>query len=446
MVQPQIQYCTTSDAVTIAFSVMGEGPPLLYLPPIWQHAQLDWEIPPIRGFYEWLASRYRLIRVDRRNFGLSQRGVEDVSLDAGTRDVAAVADKLELDSLSLFGHGLGGNIAIAYAACNEGRIHRLVVCNATAALRGVTQTAAARAFGLLIDHDWETFTETVAGMVWGWTSGEETRRFAQLLRESATHEDVKRWARGRYDVTDLLQRVSAPTLILHQRDAILTTVEAGRRLAARIANARFVSLEGRSLISYADPHMLAAIEAFFEEDRVPATAAPLGAQRTVTVLFTDLVGHTEMMRRLGDVRGRDVLRDHERITRDAIAEHRGTVIKTDGDSFMVSFGSVAQAMQCAVELQRAFAARNETAAEPLHVRMGLNAGEPIEDKGDLFGETVILASRIAAQAGAGEILIPEPVRHLLAGKGFLFADRGQFVAKGFEDAVRLYEVRWRDEG
>ena len=74
----------------------------------------------------------------------------------------------------------------------------------------------------------------------------------------------------------------------------------------------------------------------------------------------------------------------------------------------------------------------------------LNAGEPIEDEGDLFGETVILASRIAAQAGPGEILIPEPVRHLLAGKGFLFADRGEFVPKGFDDAVRLYEVRWRE--
>jgi class 3 adenylate cyclase len=162
------------------------------------------------------------------------------------------------------------------------------------------------------------------------------------------------------------------------------------------------------------------------------------------VLFTDLVGHTEMMRRLGDARGREVLREHERITREAIAKYGGTEIKTDGDSFMVSFGSVAAAMECAVALQRAFAERNERGDEPLRVRMGLNAGEPVEDKGDLFGESVILASRIAAQADAGEILIAEPVRHLLAGKGFVFADRGQFVPKGFEDAVRLFEVRWRE--
>jgi adenylate cyclase len=101
-------------------------------------------------------------------------------------------------------------------------------------------------------------------------------------------------------------------------------------------------------------------------------------------------------------------------------------------------------MECAVAVQRAIAARNEDAAEPLRVRMGLNAGEPIGDEGDLFGESVILAARIKDQAGEGEILIAEPVRHLLAGKGFVFADRGTFVPKGFEDAVRLFEVRWRD--
>jgi class 3 adenylate cyclase len=162
------------------------------------------------------------------------------------------------------------------------------------------------------------------------------------------------------------------------------------------------------------------------------------------VLFTDLVGHTEMMRRLGDARGRDVLREHERMTREAIAKHGGSEIKTDGDSFMVSFGSVAAAMECAVALQRAIAQRNERAEEPLRVRMGLNAGEPIGDEGDLFGESVILAARIKDQAGEGEILIAEPVRHLLAGKGFAFADRGTFVPKGFEDAVRLFEVRWQE--
>jgi class 3 adenylate cyclase len=160
-----------------------------------------------------------------------------------------------------------------------------------------------------------------------------------------------------------------------------------------------------------------------------------------TVLFTDLVGHTEMMQRLGDEQGRAVLREHERITRETLAAHGGAEVKTMGDGFMASFGSVTKAMDCAIALQRALA---EHEGEPLHVRVGLNAGEPIEEDGDLFGSTVILASRIAAQASAGEILIPEPLRHLLSGKRYVYADRGEVALKGFEDAVRLYEVRWRE--
>ncbi len=113
-----------------------------------------------------------------------------------------------------------------------------------------------------------------------------------------------------------------------------------------------------------------------------------------------------------------------------------------GDGFMASFGSVTKAVECAIALQSAFAERE---GEPLSVRVGLNAGEPIEEEGDLFGATVILASRIAAKAQGGEILVSDNVRSLSAGKGFLFADRGEFAAKGFEEPVRVYEVNWREE-
>ena len=120
-----------------------------------------------------------------------------------------------------------------------------------------------------------------------------------------------------------------------------------------------------------------------------------------------------------------------------------------GDGFMASFGSVTQAVECAIALQKAFDEWNAGVGAhhdaPLRVRVGLNAGEPIEEDGDLFGSTVILASRIAAKAEGGEILIPEPVRHLLSGKSFVFSDRGEFAMKGFDDAVRLFAVRWGEE-
>jgi class 3 adenylate cyclase len=157
-----------------------------------------------------------------------------------------------------------------------------------------------------------------------------------------------------------------------------------------------------------------------------------------------MANHTEMMSRLGDARGREILREHEALTRSLLQQHGGDEVKSMGDGFMASFGSVTRAVECAIELQRSIARRNESAAEPLHVRVGLNCGEPIEDGGDLFGATVILASRIAMKAEASEILVADTIRGLCSGKGFLFADQGEFVAKGFEEPVRVYEVNWRE--
>ena len=119
-----------------------------------------------------------------------------------------------------------------------------------------------------------------------------------------------------------------------------------------------------------------------------------------------------------------------------------------GDGFMASFASPAGAVECAITLQRAFEELHhgpgaEPDKEPIHIRIGLNAGEPIEEGGDLFGATVIMASRIAAHANTGEILASDVVRGLCSGKGFLFADRGENVLRGFEDAVRLFEISWQ---
>jgi adenylate cyclase len=97
-------------------------------------------------------------------------------------------------------------------------------------------------------------------------------------------------------------------------------------------------------------------------------------------------------------------------------------------------------------MQRAFADHNESAEEQIRVRIGLNAGEPIAEDQDLFGTAVILAARIAAKAEGGEVVASDVVRQLVAGKGFLFSDRGDVALRGFEDPVRLYEARWQEEG
>ena len=109
---------------------------------------------------------------------------------------------------------------------------------------------------------------------------------------------------------------------------------------------------------------------------------------------------------------------------------------------MASFSSASGALECAVAIQRAVEGRGD---EQLRVHVGLNAGEPVAEEQDLFGTAVQLARRICDQADGGEILASDVVRQLAAGKGFLFADRGEIALRGFEDPVRLYEVRWREE-
>jgi adenylate cyclase len=190
---------------------------------------------------------------------------------------------------------------------------------------------------------------------------------------------------------------------------------------------------------------------FLDEGRGRAPAAESstsGAFRTV--LFTDVEGSTALTQRLGDAKGREVLREHERIVREALKAHGGSEVKTLGDGFMASFSSATRALECAIAVQRAFATWNAgvgaDSRPPLRIRIGLNAGEPIAEEKDLFGTAVNLAARIAAEAQGGEIVASDVVRQLVAGKGFLFADRGETALRGFEDPVRLYEVHWRDEG
>jgi class 3 adenylate cyclase len=187
---------------------------------------------------------------------------------------------------------------------------------------------------------------------------------------------------------------------------------------------------------------------------MPAAPPHSSAGSLATILFTDVEASTALTSRLGDAAAREVLREHERITRQALQAHGGSEIKTMGDGFMASFGSATKALECAVAIQEAFAAPEPTVGAqglaPLHsaggirVRLGLNAGEPIAEGDDLLGTAVIVEARIAAKAEGGEILVSDVVRQLVAGKGFLFNDRGDHALKGFEDPVRVFEVRWQD--
>ncbi len=440
--EQHIRFCTTSDGLTIAYATVGDGPPVVHAAGWPTHLELEWESPSSRSFLEELAQGCTLIRYDMRGAGLSDRDATDFSLDALTRDLEAVVGHLNLDRIDLVSLGtLAGPVAMTYAAAHPERVQRLVL--ASAFLRGDRLTSPERQkalvgyaaeFGLPLFN----FADDPGVDI-------KMQRDAQERQETAASPKVQAALLGTLfsvDVSGLLDRLTMPTLVLHGRQDRAIPFAQGRELAARLPQARFVPFEGQSSVAWAQQGLVVPEMRRFLGIGSDAETAP--AVGPITVLFTDVEGSTALTQRLGDAGAREVLREHERIVREALKAHGGSEVKTMGDGFMASFSSATRALECAIAMQRAFAEHNESAEEPILVRVGLNAGEPIAEDEDLFGTAVNEAARITAAAKGGEILVANVVRELAKGKDFLFADRGETSLRGFEDPVRLFEVRWAE--
>ncbi|UCH86087.1 MAG: alpha/beta fold hydrolase [Dehalococcoidia bacterium] len=449
--EPRIQYAQTTDGVSIAFSTLGEGMPWLQTPVApCGVLQVEWQVPEFRSWYERLARKRMLVQYDCRGTGLSERGVADYSLDAMVWDLEAVADCLKLPSFALWGSVNFGPVAIAYAARHPERVSQLMLW-CTYARGSDFFTPQAETMTALVEKDWRLYTEALCHYFLGFSTGETTSRLAALIRKGVTPEEWQAAYRSaaKFDVEALLAEVKAPTLVLHRRQLPWLSVDVGTDLASRIPGAQLAVLEGAAG-GYAVEDwqaVLAAVDDFLGEgEEVAAEAKPLASEDVHTILFTDMEGSTTLTQRLGDARAQDVLRTHNTIVRDALKAHSGSEIKHTGDGIMASFTSASRALECAIDIQRALAQHNEADPDtPIRVRIGLNAGEPVAEEEDLFGTAVQLAARIAAKAEGEEILVSDTLRGLVAGKGFLFSDRGDVALRGFEDPVRLFEVRWREE-
>ena len=453
MPEREVRYCTTEDGVRIAYCVEGEGnTTILALPVFNETFSLDHLMPVYKQFYRELGAGRRVIRFDWRGAGLSDMVPHADWRAANDRDVEAVARSAGAEKFVLWTSTTSGPSAIQFAANHPDLVSHLILYGTYAATADAFSESLFAGLVALAAADWQMASQAIADMNGRKEFPEEAGQLGEWYYRSGSSERFRvRAQTGGVDVSALLSDVHTPTLILHRIADPTIPLSAGQKLAAGIPGARFVPLEGQGHLFCLGDYgaILHAVDTFLA-DRTSEDAATADERQSAfrTVLFTDIVAHTEMMQRLGDEQGRAVLREHERITREVLKQHAGVEVKTMGDGFMASFGSVTKAVECAIALHRAFAAwsaQGEHVGSPLQIRVGLNAGEPIEEEGDLFGSTVILASRIAAQAGPGEILVPDTIRGLASGKGFLFADRGEVIPKGFEDPVRLYEVRWREE-
>lgn len=183
------------------------------------------------------------------------------------------------------------------------------------------------------------------------------------------------------------------------------------------------------------------INAFLGEiPRHPAGEAYVDSAVRV-VLFTDLCDSTQQTQELGDDGFMLLIREHDDIVRAALKKQRGREVKHTGDGIMASFTSVSAAVESAIDIQRSFRNRNQGAERPIHLRVGISVGEPVTERGDLFGAAVQLSARLCGAASPGGIAVSTAVRELCVGKRFDFDSKGALDLKGFGEPVPVFEVR-----
>ncbi len=356
------------------------------------------------------------------------------------RDLDAVIERTGLDSFALLAFLGSVPMAVTYAVMFADRVSHLILIDGWTNSSDFKSTPAQRAAEALRDQDWTLSTDTFARVLWGIDDPDLAERWGEHIRASIEPEAYRAFvaAQDSYDVSAFLPEVKATTLVLHNSNHRFVPIRAGQKLAAAIPDARFLSIDD---VTY--QQVASFVEEFLGDE---STEGPPQAG-LVTILFTDIESSAALRQRLGDAKAQELVRTHDSIVRDALKSHQGREIKHTGDGIMSSFSTASSALEAAIAIQRGIAAHvQEHPDAPLGVYIGLNAGEPIAEEKDLFGTSVDLARRICDHAQPGQVLVSDVVRQLAAGKDFLFSDRGETEMRGFEDPVRLYEVRWREDG
>jgi pimeloyl-ACP methyl ester carboxylesterase len=438
----EIRYAN-SEGVNIAYRVSGGGPVNLVLVSGWiSHLEVDEEDPGSARFHAALRRLSRLVTFDKRGTGLSDR-VPDAQLPTMEQrmdDIRAVMDAAGVERASLLGFSEGGSLAMLFAATYPERTTSLILWGSHASMVrredypwGMTEAQIEQAI-------------QAYGARWG--TGAGLSAFVPSRRDDpATRQWWARYQRlaaspaaalallrmnAQVDVRGALGAISAPTLILHRKQDLVSEIGHGRYLAGEIAGARLVELDGSDHWPWVGD-MAPVIEEI--EEFLTGTRGELEPERALaTVLFTDIVGSTERAVQLGDSSWRELLERHHAKVRGALAHHRGREVKTTGDGFLATFDGPARAIRCAVDI------REDARALGIDVRAGLHTGECELLGDDIGGVGVHIGARVAALADPSEVLVSRTVTDLVAGAGIAFTSRGPHRLKGVPGEWELFAV------
>jgi pimeloyl-ACP methyl ester carboxylesterase/DNA-binding CsgD family transcriptional regulator/class 3 adenylate cyclase len=429
---------------SIAYQTVGQGEVDIVYVPCWiSHLERLWREPRFAQFVERLSAFGRVILFDKRGTGLSDPAPATrlVSLEERMEDLLAVLDAVGSTSTVLFGSEIGGKLATLVAAAYPERTAALITFGTSA--RG-TWTP---------DHPWGPTTEEheqlLARLLQEWGGPVMVEAFAPSLAHDAAFSRwwaecvrsgaspaagvaVKRLS-AETDIRHALPRIKAPTLVLNRTGDRLVDVEAGRYLAAHIPTAQFVELAGNDHLAFTGDQdaLFDALGSFLAEN-IKVTSRP---ERTITTVAAfDVLGVAETAARLGAERWAEASDSYRRLVRAELKRSRGQAFDFSLDGAIATFDGPARAVQ--------FAKAVTTGMRRLGLRTGLgvHTGEVEIGNGSIGGKTVHLATRIAAQARPGEVLVSDTVAGLVAGSGLSFTpvDAGESVALPVD--CRLFRV------
>jgi class 3 adenylate cyclase len=446
-VRPEVSYAHNGD-VALAYQVVGAGPrDLVLLFGFVSNLEYAWAYPSLARFLNELSAGCRLILMDQRGVGLSDRFRDAPTQEEMLADILTVLDEVGSARATLFGVWEGSLTSILLAATYPDRVTSLVLFGASAAQ--------------IADHDYrwgwsrQEWDDWLASIRSGWGTRawivrnarwmsrtllddpDELEHWISYTRLAASPSSAEAMLRlqSRSDVRAVLPAVYAATLVLHRTGDQIEDVEGARYLADRMPNARFVELEGDDGIPWLGGAnvVVREIRQFCDHADVDP-AAPSSQRRLASVLFTDIVSSTAMSAHLGDTAWGQLVERHHAIVRALLDRYRGVEVDTAGDGFFATFDGPGRAAQCASAIV------STVRDLGIEVRAGIHTGEVETIAGKVGGLAVIIGARIGALAGPSQVLASQTVKDLTVGSNLRFLDIGEHELKGVPDRWRLYQV------
>jgi len=434
---PDIHYAKR-DGHHLAYTLTGNGPvDLVYMLGFVSQLDMLWEDPAAAAFLRRLGRFCRLVVVDKRGTGLSDRAGDVPIPEEQVDDLVAVIDAVGFNRPAILGTQDGFLVAALLAATTPERVRALIgIATGAAGPEEWPPEEQLERFFLGLEKYWGR--EDAPFNYWApttWRKDASFRRWwARYSRAAASPGTAVRIARN-YANTDLrpiLPAIRVPTLVIHGRTDDLNAKFA-RQLANGIAGAQFVELPASSFF-FPWIEVGEEVAALAEEFLTGAPAVHMPDRVLATVMFTDLEKSTERAALLGDRKWRAVLDRHDTIVETHLARFRGRLVKSTGDGVLATFDGPARAVYCAA------AVRDALAAEGVSLRAGVHTGE-VEIRGDdIGGIAVHIASRITSQSAPGQILVSSTVKDLVFGSDLIFENRGEHELRGVPGRWLLFSA------